>query len=69
LLHYLKADSDLELLYLGKIALEHIGLLEELRWRQVLKPSCLLPRYLTHPQAKERLQRLRQGASVLELVD
>ena len=69
LLHYLKADNDLELLYLGKIALEHIGLLEELRWRQVLKPSCLRPRYLNHPQAKERLQRLRQGASVLELVD
>jgi hypothetical protein len=69
LLHYLKADNDLELLYLGKIALDHIGLIEELRWRQVLKPGCLRPRYLNHPQAKERLQRLRRGATVLELVD
>jgi uncharacterized protein (TIGR02421 family) len=69
LLDYLKADNDLELLYLGKIALDHAGLIEELRWRQVLKPSRLRPRHLDHPQAKERLQRLRRGASVLELVD
>jgi uncharacterized protein (TIGR02421 family) len=69
LLDYLGRGGELELLYLGKVALDHFPFVEELRWRQVLSPGPLLPRYLDHPDAAPRLERLRGGLSVLELVE
>lgn len=69
LLGYLGAGGELELLYLGKVALDHLSFVEELHWRQVLSPGPLRPRYLDHPDAAPRLERLRGGFSVLELVE
>jgi hypothetical protein len=68
LLEFLGTGNDLELLYLGKVALEHIGLVEELRWRRVLKPALLRPRYLDVSGAAARAARLRQGVTVFDLV-
>lgn len=69
LLEYLGEGNDLELLFLGKIALEHLPFIEELKWRKVLKAGPLRPRYLDDPQVAERLKRLQQGQTLQQLVE
>lgn len=69
LLDYLAEDGELELLYVGKIALEDVPLLDELRWREVLQKAPLLPHYLQSEQNQQRMQALRKMTSVLELID
>lgn len=69
LLRYLADEGALEPLFIGKIALEHLPFIEELQWRHVLHPPRLLPFHLEQPMAQQRLARLREGASVLELVE
>ena len=69
LLDYLGRGGDLELLYVGKVALEFIDLVEELRWRRVLAAPALRPHHLDTPEAQERLARLREGMDVRELAE
>jgi hypothetical protein len=40
----------------------------ELSHRQVVKPPALRPRYLEMPDALRKLERLRSGMKVLELL-
>jgi len=68
LLRQLADDVELGTLLLGKISLEFVPMVEELVWREILTPGPLHPRYLDDPAAQQRLQRLRQGASVLDLI-
>ena len=67
LLSYLARGGDLEMLLVGKISHEQLALVEELRWRKVLKPAVLRPRYFDRPEMPHRLAFLRRGVSVLEL--
>lgn len=67
LLSYLAQDGDLEMLLLGKISHEQLSFVEELQWRKVLTPAVLRPRYLDQPETQQRLARIREGASILEL--
>jgi uncharacterized protein (TIGR02421 family) len=55
LLDYIKDDGDLELLWIGKVALEHLPVIRELLTRKVLTPASLKPRYLNSKKAKELL--------------
>ena len=64
LLEYLKSEKDIELLYAGKVALEFLPLLEELRWREVIKPPALMPRYLQQKQSRVCLEYLRSHPSL-----
>lgn len=66
-LDYLAKGKELQTLYLGKIAHEYIPLIEELRWRQVLEPLTLVPRLFTMDASQEKLKRLAQGLTVLDL--
>lgn len=68
LLTYLRDGGDLELLYTGKIALRHCSVVEELRWRDFLRPPPLRPRYLAEAGAASRLAELRTRASLGALV-
>lgn len=68
LLSYLAQGGDLEMLLLGKISHEQLSLVEELQWRKVLTPAVLRPRYLDKPETQQRLSRLREGVSILELI-
>ncbi len=68
LLKYLRGGGDLKPLLVGKIAVEHVPIIEELQWRKVLKPPLLRPRFLDAPGAQERLERARKGLDVLDLV-
>lgn len=67
LLDYLADGHDLEPLLIGKVALDQVELIEELRWRQVLNPPALRPKYLDDPSAKKRLAALAQGIDVLDM--
>jgi uncharacterized protein (TIGR02421 family) len=68
ILEYLRGGGELEPLFVGKIALEHVPLVRELTLREVLRPAPITPRYLDRPEVRDRLQRLRAGLSVQELV-
>lgn len=68
LLDYLKKGGTLEPLFVGKIAAEHIPIIQELQWRKVLKPAPLRPRYIENPNIEEKFNALRKGLSVLDFI-
>ncbi len=67
-LDYIRMGNELEPLLVGKIGVDQIPIVNELRWRKVLKPPPLLPRYLADERCLERLRRIRTGRSILELM-
>jgi uncharacterized protein (TIGR02421 family) len=69
ILKYLGDRGELEPLYIGKIASAHLPLIAELRLRQVLKPPAILPRYLDDSHGKQKVDRLRGGMTVLQLLE
>ena len=68
-LDYLRNGGELEPLFVGKIAAKHIPIVRELQSRHVLDPPKFLPRYITRESCQERLQLVRQGLDVYELLD
>ena len=60
-LDYLRAGEPLEDLFVGKISLQHVGIVRELRARGILTPPPLHPRYLQAPGFQRRMARLRRG--------
>lgn len=68
LLEYLKSGGALEPLFVGKIAADHIAIITELQWRKVLRPAPLHPRYLDNPQTAQKLNGLRNGLTLINLV-
>jgi uncharacterized protein (TIGR02421 family) len=69
LLEALAEGVSLDVLFVGKLALDHIPLIEDLLEREVLQAPWIRPRWLDVPGAKERLDRLREGASVTDLYE
>lgn len=69
ILDYLRNGGELEPLFVGKIAAEHIPLVHELTRRGIIAPPKLTPRYLERPESQKRLERLRAGASVIDLLN
>ncbi|MDR7131069.1 uncharacterized protein (TIGR02421 family) [Algoriphagus sp. 4150] len=69
LVDYLQNGGDLEPLYVGKIGFKHIPLIQELRIRDIIKPSPLTPSFLQTDTAKSRLKKLKEGLSLPELVN
>ena len=69
ILDYVARGGELSPLYVGKLAADHIPVIRELLLRRVLSPPPLRPRYLDDPYAIVRLERLRRGCSVIELLD
>jgi uncharacterized protein (TIGR02421 family) len=68
ILDYLRGGGQLDPLFVGKIAAEHIPLIQELQHRKVLKPPTLRPRFLEMPGVAERLDKTRNGITVVDLV-
>ncbi len=69
ILKYVKKGGDLKPLLVGKMAVEHIPIIKELQFRQVLKPAPVFPRYLQQPEAISRLEGLRgSDCSLQDLV-
>ncbi len=67
-LNYIRDGGDISTLFVGKMGVEHISIIRELQWREVLKPAPLEPRYMMFENTPERLDRIKQGASLLDLV-
>ncbi len=68
-LAYFSQGGGLEPLLIGKISVDHIPMMRELQWRQVLTEPRLRPRYLSDPEAVSRLDQLLSGVTVLDLLD
>ena len=68
ILRYLREGGDLEPLFIGKVASAHLPMISELTMREIIRPPALRPRYLGTPGAQKKLERLRGGLKVLELV-
>ncbi len=69
LLSYLGDGGELEPLLMGKIALAHVPIIRELKWRGVLQDPPLRPRYLDDPAAIARLEAISGGLTVLDMVE
>lgn len=69
LMDFLRSGGELNPLFVGKIAEKHIPLMEELRLRNVLKKVPLLPRYLENKNAKIRLSNVKNGISIIDLIN
>jgi uncharacterized protein (TIGR02421 family) len=68
LLEYLAAGHEIEPLYVGKLALEHVPHVQELRRRGIVSAPALLPRFWADAAVRERLERCR-NLSVLQLLE
>jgi uncharacterized protein (TIGR02421 family) len=68
LMRHLAEGGALEPLYLGKMAQKHIPGMEELRSRGVLREPPLTPRFLNDPAARERLQAVRDGLPLIQMI-
>ncbi|MGI9038554.1 MAG: flavohemoglobin expression-modulating QEGLA motif protein, partial [Gemmatimonadota bacterium] len=66
---YLRDGGDLELLYIGKIALAHVPVAQELLYRGVLHASPLRPTCLDAPEAAKRLSQLREGLPIVQMYE
>lgn len=68
LLGALADGVDLRVLWLGKFAAVHVPLIEELVERGVLTPARVAPRYAGRPDFQAKLESLRRGRTVLDLL-
>jgi uncharacterized protein (TIGR02421 family) len=68
ILDHMRSGLSLEPLLIGKIALAHVPLVEELLWRQILAPPLLRPRWLDLDGAVERLEHVKDGMAPVDLV-
>ncbi|GHA64431.1 flavohemoglobin expression-modulating QEGLA motif protein [Pontibacter akesuensis] len=68
LLEYLKQGHELEPLLIGKIRQDYLPLVQELIYRNVLRPVPIKPRYLLNEGIKPKLEQLKAGISVFNLL-
>ena len=67
ILEALAEGINLDVLFVGKLSLDHIPLIQDLLDRELLHPPWVRPRWLDVPGAQGRLDGLRAGASVTDL--
>ncbi|MBZ0187863.1 MAG: DUF1704 domain-containing protein, partial [Candidatus Obscuribacterales bacterium] len=68
LLEHLRHGLDLKSLYVGKFGMDYLPIIRELLWRKILVPPKLLPHFFASEESMKRLDRLKEGLTVLELV-
>jgi uncharacterized protein (TIGR02421 family) len=68
LLEYLKNGGNINLLFCGKIALDHVRIIQELQDREILRTPPLVPRYMQTADIDKKLAALREGLEVYDLV-
>ncbi|MCB0192205.1 MAG: DUF1704 domain-containing protein [Anaerolineae bacterium] len=68
-LKYIKDGGQLDPLFVGKIASDHIPIIKELQWRQVLRPTPLYPRYMKSQDTAIKIEKLRNSTSLLDLIE
>jgi len=68
ILKHLSSNGDFHNLFIGKIAVSHMPVIDELLHRKILKPPPTFPRYLERDLVQTRMNALRKGVSVLDLL-
>jgi uncharacterized protein (TIGR02421 family) len=68
LMEYLSKGGDFEPLFIGKLGTDHLGIINELRWRKVLRAPAFLPRYSEDPRVAARLEAIRGGLDIKNLI-
>lgn len=68
-LEFLKKDGPFDVLWMGKIALSHVLLIQDLLRRGLLSGPCFRPRYLERPESAEKLAHLRECSSGLDVLN
>ncbi|WP_187263412.1 flavohemoglobin expression-modulating QEGLA motif protein [Pontibacter beigongshangensis] len=68
LLQHLKDGGELEPLLIGKIRQDYIPIVQELIYRRVLRPIPIKPRYLLDPAIQPKLDQLKTGITVFNLI-
>jgi uncharacterized protein (TIGR02421 family) len=68
ILRYLREGGEFEPLLVGKVASAHLPFITELSMREIIKPPALRPRYLESSSARRKIERLRTGMKVLDLL-
>ena len=68
LLEYLGGGGAFEPLLLGKFGADHLHIIRELQWRKVLSAPPLKPRYLDNPEATAKLDSVRRGITLQDLL-
>ncbi len=64
----LAGGSDLTPFWYGKIAARHVPVIEELAARGLLQPPRTLPQFLARPDAQARIEQMRRGAALSQLI-
>jgi hypothetical protein len=67
-LAYLEQGHEIEPLFVGKIGLQHVPFIQELRRRGIIQPPALLPRYMQAPGFRDQLEACRRK-TVLDLLE
>lgn len=67
--NYVADGGRLDTLLVGKIATDHAPIVEELQRRSALVPPPLRPSYLDEPDTHYRLERVRGGIALIDLLD
>ena len=65
---YLEDGGELEPLLIGKFALKHLPVINELMERKVLKKNSILPRYLNTEESNKRLSKIRNGLPLSQMI-
>ena len=68
LLAYLRKNGNIGVLFCGKIALDHVQIIQELQAREILGAFPLVPRYMQADGIDAKLAALREGLDVFDLV-
>ncbi|MFV8225754.1 flavohemoglobin expression-modulating QEGLA motif protein [Christiangramia aquimixticola] len=68
LLDHLKENDDYESLLAGKFGLKHTEVIKELTDRKVLEPAKIKPRFLHSKKMNEKLNLIRQGLSLPQMI-
>lgn len=66
---HLQEGGELAPLLTGKFSLEHMPIINELQERRVLSPVKLSPRYLNTEETKNKLNKIREGISLSQLIN
>lgn len=67
-LAHLRSGGALDPFWMGKIAASHFGVMQELSTRGLLKAPQLVPAFLSHPEAGERLKKAAAGMTPIDMV-
>ena len=66
---YIREGGKLDLLFVGKMAANHMPIVQELLYRKVLHPAPLSPRYLEDDEALKRLEKIKNGFGILDIIN